>query len=82
MELNRGLRLHTYNRPGKRLGGGVAVVSDPNKLKLEENRFARKDFEIVSVKGKVCGLNRSIVLYCIYLPPNIGHKKQKRRAFL
>ena len=75
IELNAGLKLFEYNRPGKRRGGGVGIIVDPNKIKLEENKFARRGYEIVSVKGKIKGLLRNIVMYCIYLPPNITAKK-------
>ena len=42
IELNKGLAIHSYNRPGKKVGGGVAIISDPTKIKLQENRFTRR----------------------------------------
>ena len=82
IELNKGLKSHAYNRPGKRVGGGVCVISDPNKLKLEENKFTRKSYEIVSVKGQLIGMNKSIVIYVIYLPPNLSTKKVQEACLL
>ena len=56
------------------------MITDPEKLKLEENKFARRGFEIISAKGKVCELNRDIVLYCLYLPPNLTSKKAEEAS--
>ena len=53
--MDRGLDLLSYNRPGRRNGGGVAIVFDPKKLKLTENKFRRDGLEIVSAKGKIIG---------------------------
>ena len=75
VELNRGLKLYSYNRPGKRHGGGVSILADPRRIKLDENKFARRGFEIVSTRGKLTGNNKDIVLYCVYLPPNLNQKK-------
>ena len=69
---NRQLDIFAYNRPGKKVGGGVCIVFNPLKLKLEENKFPKYGLEIVSAKGTIIGLNRKIVLYTVYLPPNLG----------
>ena len=82
LELDKGLKIHSYNRPGKRVGGGVCLISDPRKIKLEENKFTRRSYEICSAKGKVLGINRSVVLYCLYLPPNLGQKKAEEASNL
>ena len=36
---NKGLGIISYNRPGKRKGGGVAIVFDKKKINLEEYKF-------------------------------------------
>ena len=77
-----GYKIHAYNRPGKRHGGGVCIITDPNKIKAEENKFKRRGFEIISIKGKVLHLNRDYVFYCIYLPPNLGKKKAEEASCL
>ena len=82
LELDKGLKIHAYNRPGKRAGGGVCIVSDPRKIKLEENKFKRRSYEICSVKGNLVGLNRNIVLYVVYLPPNLGNNKAEEACLL
>ena len=80
LELNKGLVIHEYCRPGKRRGGGVCIISDPNKIKLTENKFARKGHEVISVKGKIKDFNKNVVIYCIYLPPNISPKKAEEAS--
>ena len=75
IRMNRGLDIICYNRPGKRNGGGVAIVFDPSKIKLTEHRFARHGIEMVAAKGKIIGDSRSIYLYSIYLPPNLTKKR-------
>ena len=82
IQLNKGLCIHSYNRPGKRQGGGVCIITNPDKVKVEENKFARKGFEIVSVKGKIIENNRSLVLYCVYLPPNLTAKRAEEASIL
>ena len=52
LNLNYGLEIIYYNGPGTKRGGGVAIVYNPLKMKLEENKFARNGLEIVSAKGK------------------------------
>ena len=39
IEESKGLKINAYNRPGKKVGGGVCIIHDPNKMKLEENKF-------------------------------------------
>ena len=60
-----------YNRPGKRNGGGVAIIYNRSKLTLEENKFRRDGIEVVSAKGKIKGDTRTFACYSIYLPPNL-----------
>ena len=52
IEDSKGLKLISYNRPGKRVGGGVCIISDPAKISLEENKFTRRSYEIVSAHGR------------------------------
>ena len=59
--LDKGLGIYSYNRPGSRPGGGVSIIYDPRKIKLEENKFPRRGYEIVSAYGKLIGLNRNVV---------------------
>ena len=75
LAMNKNLSLIAYNRPGKKVGGGVGIIFDPTKLRLQENVFTRRGYEIVSAKGKIVGLNRNIVLHCVYLPPSMTRKK-------
>ena len=78
----KGLQLIAYNRPGKRRGGGVCIVIDPRKLKMEEHKFKRSSFEIVAAKGKIISDKRPIIVYCIYLPPNLTAIKAREAAGL
>ena len=68
---SKGLDIISYNRPGKRNGGGVAIVFDPKKLKLSEHRFRRDGIEMVAAKGRIVGDTRTILIYNVYLPPNL-----------
>ena len=76
--MNYGLDIFVYNRPGSRRGGGVAIVFNPKYVKLKENRFKREGAEVVSAEGNIIGDNRKLVLYSIYLPPNITKKSAER----
>ena len=67
----KNLDIYAYNRPGKRRGGGVSIIVDPTKIKVSENKFKRDSYEIVSVIGKIIGGNRPLIVYCVYLPPNL-----------
>ena len=61
----RGLDIIYYNRPGKRKGGGVAIVFDKAKVNLEEHKFRRDGIEIVAAKGRISGQKRKLFLFCI-----------------
>ena len=78
IRMNKGLELIAYNRPGKRRGGGVAIAFNPSKLKLKENKFRRERIEMVSAVGKIIGDTRPVVLFCIYLPPNLKIDRVRR----
>ena len=58
-----------YNRPGKKNGGGVAIVFDTKKLKLEENKFAKLGLEIISAKGRILNSSRNAVLHLFTSEP-------------
>ena len=77
IENDKKLNIFAYNRPGKKRGGGVCIIADPQRLKLVENKFTRNGLEIISARGKIIGRNRDIVIYCLYLPPNLGIAKAK-----
>ena len=79
---SRGLEVFAANRPGTRRGGGVCLVIDPKKLKLTQNKLIKKQYEIVSAAGKIIGLNRSIVIYCIYLPPSLTNTQAEEACRL
>ena len=68
---SQGLDIIYYNRPGRRKGGGVAVVFDKRKIVLEEHKFRRDGIEIVAAKGHLVGHKRKLFIICIYLPPNL-----------
>ena len=76
--MNHGLDIIAYNRPGTKRGGGVAIVFDPKYVKLEENKFKREGAEIISAKGRIIGDTRKLVIYSIYLPPNLKRAKVER----
>ena len=62
IRMQNGLDIISYNRPGRRQGGGVAIVYDPNELKLSENKVRRDGLEIISARWRVIGDTRDIVL--------------------
>ena len=69
--LNKGLGVINYNRPGRRRGGGVAIVYKKEKLSLEEHKFRRDGIEVVAARGRIKGQKRTFVLFSVYLPPNL-----------
>ena len=68
---SKGLGIIAYNRPGRRRGGGVAIVFNKSKLVLEEHKFRRNGIEVVAAKGRIVGQRRSLVVICAYYPPNL-----------
>ena len=68
---NKGLGIINYNRPGRRRGGGVAIVFNTEKLTLQEHKFRRDGIEVVAAKGRIKGQKRAFVIICAYLPPNL-----------
>lgn len=68
---SHGLGMIAYNRPGRRRGGGVAIVFNKSKISLEEHKFHRNGIEMVAVKGRIIGQKRTVVLMSVYLPPNL-----------
>ena len=73
-----GLDIIAYNRPGKKRGGGMAIVFDPAEMTLTENKFKREGAEVVSAVGKLAGDTRIFVFYSVYLPPNLSKAKVER----
>ena len=69
-----------YNRPGSRRGGGVALFFKHDLLRLEENKFKREGFEIISAFGRLNKETRKVVFYGVYLPPNLKADRARRYA--
>ena len=77
-ENGNGFGMLSYLRPGVRRGGGVSIVFDRSKINLEENKFGKDGCEIISAVGSCTGEKRKIVIYGIYLPPNLSKPKSDR----
>ena len=58
----------------------MSIAYDAGKIKLNENKFAREGYEIVSATGRMLGESRTIVVYGVYLPPNLIKSKANRAA--
>ena len=60
---SNGLDIVSYSRPGLKRGGGVAIVFKPEVAKLEENKFKKDGFEIISTAGRLINDSRVVVIY-------------------
>ena len=71
MQQNKGLDLLFYNRPGKKNGGGVAIVFRPSKARITNYSFKREGFEMVAGRIKTKKNSRPVFVFAVYLPPNM-----------
>lgn len=57
------------NRLDGRKRGGIAIVFNKHKLTLNEYKIQAGQAEIVAAVGKICGIQRKIVVIATYIPP-------------
>ena len=70
------------NRAGNKRGGGVSLTFDCGLVKLTENKFKKEGHEVISAVGNILGEKRKLVIYGIYLPPNLQRAKVKNLSLI
>ena len=76
--LGNDIDLISCNRTGNKRGGGVSIAFKRGLIKLEENKFGKDGFELVSAFGRFYKEKRIVVFYGVYLPPSLSKGKADR----
>ena len=72
--------IHKDRKQGKTglAHGGVAVFFNKNKCSLRKFQLKAlrspdvRDFEILAVRGNLCGIKREVVIFSCYIPPKLN----------
>ena len=72
LEDGQNLKMIHNSRPsrrGKTAGGGVAIIYDAGKLRMNQRKILAGKAEIVCATGKLPRAARSLLVFAVYLPP-------------
>ena len=76
LEHGTGLKILYKNRPRRaagvrRVGGGVSIIFNKNRCNLRERKISGNNFELVAASGRVGKLARQVVIFCVYITPQM-----------
>ena len=83
LEMGQNLRIVHHSRKsrrGKNAGGGIAIVYNKNKIKLNERRITKGKAEITCAVGRIPNCPRHLAVIGMYIPPQL-RAAQYRAAF-
>ena len=63
------------SRRGRTAGGGICIIFNKSKIHLKERNIRRGKSEIVCATGNIPTVARKVLVFGIYIPPNIKAKQ-------
>ena len=82
LEHGTDLKILYKNRPRRtagvrRVGGGVSIIFNKNRCNLRERKLRGNNYELVAATGRVGKLARQVVIFCVYITPQMRVGDQK-----
>ena len=75
VEGSKGIRILHRSRDGRsgRVGGGVAVAFNLTScnFKVRSLKHLKKHHEVICVVGNVSGVDKKLIIFVVYIPPNM-----------
>ena len=70
------IRVLTRNRGSR--GGGVALAYDSARADFKIIKLQSNHHEILCCEGRVVGISRPVIVFCVYLPPKMSPETLER----